>query len=105
MGRNEATTTATWVLKTLSAQKFLEPLREQAERRFCARVSGSALTSGGRGVGGVLYLHDVAPPTLCRRVAMATGRARLLHQHWLGVQALRLPPGGLGAAPGSSGFR
>ncbi|KAM7125208.1 F-box only protein 15 isoform 2-T2 [Molossus nigricans] len=36
---------------------------------------------------------------------MATGRARLLHQHWLGVQALRLPPGGVGAAPGSGGFR
>ncbi|KAK1337530.1 hypothetical protein QTO34_002162 [Cnephaeus nilssonii] len=35
---------------------------------------------------------------------MATGRARLLHQHWLGVQALRLPLGGLGAIPGSGGF-
>ncbi|XP_005861630.1 PREDICTED: F-box only protein 15 [Myotis brandtii] len=36
---------------------------------------------------------------------MATGRARLLQQHWLGVQALRLPLGGLRAIPGSSGFR
>ncbi|KAF6302865.1 F-box protein 15 [Rhinolophus ferrumequinum] len=36
---------------------------------------------------------------------MATGRGRLLLQHWLGLQALRLPLGGVGAAPGSGGFR
>ncbi|KAM5219320.1 F-box only protein 15 isoform 6-T6 [Hipposideros larvatus] len=36
---------------------------------------------------------------------MATGRGRLLLQHWLGLQALRLPLGGVGAAPGRGGFR
>ncbi|XP_042817324.1 F-box only protein 15 isoform X4 [Panthera tigris] len=35
---------------------------------------------------------------------MATGRGRLLQQHWRGLQALRLPPGGVGAAPGPAGF-
>ncbi|XP_045646221.1 F-box only protein 15 [Ursus americanus] len=34
---------------------------------------------------------------------MATGRGRLLQQHWLGLQALRMPPGGVGAAPGTAG--
>ncbi|XP_034498325.1 F-box only protein 15 isoform X2 [Ailuropoda melanoleuca] len=33
---------------------------------------------------------------------MATGRGRLLQQHWLGLQALRRPPGGVGAAPGTA---
>nr|XP_012423461.1 PREDICTED: F-box only protein 15 [Odobenus rosmarus divergens] len=32
---------------------------------------------------------------------MATGRGRLLQQLWFGLQALRLPPGGAGAAPGT----
>ncbi|XP_074195951.1 F-box only protein 15 isoform X4 [Rhinolophus sinicus] len=36
---------------------------------------------------------------------MATGRGRLLLQHWLGLQARRLPLGGVGAAPGRGGFR
>ncbi|XP_049475556.1 F-box only protein 15 isoform X3 [Panthera uncia] len=35
---------------------------------------------------------------------MATGRGRLLQQHWRGLQALRLPPGGVGAAAGPAGF-
>ncbi|XP_030894226.1 F-box only protein 15 isoform X2 [Leptonychotes weddellii] len=34
---------------------------------------------------------------------MATGRGRLLQQLWRGLQALRLPPGGAGAAPGTDG--
>ncbi|XP_026352267.3 F-box only protein 15 [Ursus arctos] len=34
---------------------------------------------------------------------MATGRGRLLQQHWLGLRALRMPPGGVGAAPGTAG--
>ncbi|XP_053520336.1 F-box only protein 15 isoform X2 [Artibeus jamaicensis] len=36
---------------------------------------------------------------------MATRRGRLLQQQWLGLQALRLPLGGVGAAPGSYRFR
>ncbi|XP_027432564.2 F-box only protein 15 isoform X3 [Zalophus californianus] len=32
---------------------------------------------------------------------MATGRGRLMQQLWFGLQALRLPPGGAGAAPGT----
>ncbi|XP_045706273.1 F-box only protein 15 isoform X1 [Phyllostomus hastatus] len=36
---------------------------------------------------------------------MATRRGRLLQQQWLGLQALRLPLGGVGAAPGSDRFR
>ncbi|XP_054439355.1 F-box only protein 15 [Pteronotus mesoamericanus] len=36
---------------------------------------------------------------------MATGRGRLLQRQWLGLQELRLPLGGFGAAPGSDGFR
>ncbi|KAM5304287.1 F-box only protein 15 isoform 7-T12 [Glossophaga mutica] len=36
---------------------------------------------------------------------MATRRGRLLQQQWLGLQVLRLPLGGVGAAPGSDRFR
>eukprot|EP00071_Canis_lupus_P024895 XP_013977446.1 F-box only protein 15 isoform X3 [Canis lupus familiaris] len=34
---------------------------------------------------------------------MATGRGRLLLQHWRGLLALHWPPGGVGAAPGLAG--
>ncbi|XP_004745693.1 F-box only protein 15 isoform X2 [Mustela putorius furo] len=34
---------------------------------------------------------------------MATGRGRLLQLYWRGLQALRLPPGGVGAATGPDG--
>ncbi|XP_029778073.1 F-box only protein 15 isoform X2 [Suricata suricatta] len=36
---------------------------------------------------------------------MATGRGRLLQQHWRGLQALSLAPGGIGRAAGHTWFR
>lgn len=108
MGRNEGATVATWVLKTLSASKVLEP---SGSRRKVAFARAHHEERAGVGwawpsvSGAVQSLRDLVPATLYHQVAMATGRARLLHQHWLGVQALRLPLGGLGAIPGSGGFR
>ncbi|KAG8504377.1 F-box only protein 15 [Galemys pyrenaicus] len=84
--------------------KFLEQLPETLEKRLGAppvpRYCARAAMLCGRG-------SDEAPPARCARpfpwVSMATGRGRLLQQHWRGLLAQHLPRGGLGAARGSAG--
>lgn len=85
--------------------KFLEQLLRPKER-WCSLRPAPTYTRRRRvGVAqaGALLPPTAAPPPARRWVSMATGRGRLLQLYWRGLQALRLPPGGVGAATGPDG--